>query len=123
MVSMMKNSPATLGQALKALDNRLLYEAFCDQLLKDFRLCGLSVDEIETENIGLLQASLVLIVDGYLSTNAEPLRSLLYRIDIDEKKLVDLITGSEANRPEMISQAIIMRVLQKVWYRLRGSLD
>ena len=115
---MNKIIPSSVDQAIVELEDSILYNSFCDQLMKDFRLCGLSTDDIKTENLDALQQSLLIVIHHLLEKDVESLRALLYRIDLNEEKLVDLMTEGDEGQAERISQALLIRVLQKVWYRL-----
>ena len=119
---MSKNPVGSIEQALVKLDDKRLFDVFCEQLVKDLSLCGLPSDEIDCRDIESVSRSLSAFVSHYLEKDAEALRALLYRIDLSEAALVDLVAMSE-NRNNDIANAIILRELQKVLYRLKGRLD
>ena len=117
-----KSNPTSIQQAIITLDDGSIFDIFCEQLLKDVSLCGLPSEEIDFRDINTLIGSLKDFVMHRMERDAESLRALLYRIDLDEKMLVDLVTSKDENG-ENIANAIVIRELQKVLYRLKGRLD
>lgn len=66
-----------------------------------------------------IRAWLVYQVDHLLSLNSERLQWVLYRIDIDEKKLKNILLANNEEKPvaEIIADLIIARQIEK--YNLR----
>lgn len=53
-----------------------------------------------------------------MDKNFDLLLSSLYRIDIDEKKITDLFSGSNRDYiPEKLAEFVIARQMQKIYYR------
>lgn len=119
---MSNDKPASIDQALIKLDDNSVFDIFREQLLKDVALCGMPSDDIDCNDINALIRSLIAFVEHYMKIDPESLRSLLYRIDLDESILVDLVTAKNQNY-EVLAHAIVIRELQKVLYRIKGRLD
>lgn len=78
----------------------------------------------ETISFTQLQQELAAFVNHLINTNFEKLISLLYRIDISEAKLKELLQHNEdKNAGEIIAALIIERQQQKIKNRQLFSRD
>ncbi|MDA3866052.1 MAG: hypothetical protein PF489_04790 [Salinivirgaceae bacterium] len=116
----MENKLAVLKtiRSLNSLKNWLvdagLVEKVLEQIEKDFAQFGLSVDIHADDIIETMQRH----VDNLLHTNYQQLQNLLYRIDIHEKKMIEL-QQLEVAMPErdVITLLIIQREAEKVFFK------
>jgi hypothetical protein len=78
----------------------------------------------ETISFEQLQQELAAFINHLINTNFEKLISLLYRIDISEAKLKELLQHNEdKNAGEIIAALIIERQQQKIKTRQMFSRD
>jgi hypothetical protein len=62
-----------------------------------------------------LTAALVVHINHLINTNFEKLVNILYRIDVNENKLKELLSRhNEENAATIIAKAVIQRQLQKI---------
>lgn len=94
------------------------------QVIKDFALFGLQIDFPENLSYAYkeLYDQLKVQIEELLTLNSAKLLSLLYQIDIPEKKIreeADHIGGESL--PEIITELILERELKKVLTRIYFS--
>lgn len=105
------------------LNKREILEATINQICKDFNW------ENNFELVALAEtdvfANLVLKVEERLQDLIEKdfgsLMSLLYRIDVSEKRLKQELNASNENSSSVMAKLIVMRELQKVVTRMEYS--
>ncbi len=93
-----------------------------ETISKDFDKAGLSsvITPDGIDNLEQLKKHLTRKITELMDTNYEKLINILYRIDINEKKLNDLF-GSKNREfiPARLAELIIERQLQKISFRNR----
>lgn len=90
-----------------------------EQIKKDFDLYGMEIHFSGNENSAYeeLTSQISPYIENLLNSNYEKFLSLLYRIDVPEKKLSQIIMHSNDVKVLEISDLIIKRELQKVVIR------
>lgn len=94
------------------------------QIIKDFALFGLAVDFPENLDYAYneLYEQLYVQINDLLAVNSTKLLSLLYQIDIPEKKIrSESSKKPEKELPEIITELILERELKKVLTRIYFS--
>lgn len=112
----MSHLPAFTQENLDAYYRRAdLINQTANQIIKDFEWYGMEIkfsgkeENAYTELFDQIKPA----IETLLNNNAEKLMEVLYRIDVNEKKLAD--AGSDkTNVSEVITDLIIRRELQKV---------
>jgi len=73
-----------------------------------------ATNSIQVEPIGEIRARLVFLINELLRTDFHALVQLLYRIDVDEKKLKELLEANPGiDSASIIAALIISRQLEK----------
>ncbi len=100
------------------LINPKIYLALIQQIQKDLQLIGIDflLEEKPLQEEFLLQFQELITV--LIDTNFELFLNLLYRIDLDENKIRNLIQSQNENLYALITFEILKREWQKVWFRL-----
>lgn len=94
------------------------------QVIKDFALFGIQIDFPDNLNYAYeeLYRQLNTQVEELLALNSSKLLSILYQIDIPEKKIrKEADENSERELPEIITELILDRELKKVLTRIYFS--
>ena len=74
-----------------------------------------ATNSIQVEPIGEIRARLVFLINELLRTDFHALVQLLYRIDVDEKKLKELLEANAGiDSASIIAALIISRQLEKI---------
>ncbi|MCA0431075.1 MAG: hypothetical protein LCH32_11315 [Bacteroidetes bacterium] len=94
------------------LINHKLFELFKKQILKDFEMAGIQLDEVLLPNFN----DLVLKLKNLLLKNK--FEALLYRIDISEEQIKNYCSKNEIDFLTAVSELIIKRELQKVIFKI-----
>jgi len=106
-----------LPDILSGITKPDLFEAFKNQLKKDFENCGLNGDfagELMA-NYDLIFEKMLMEIDRISKSQNQKITELLYRIDISEKQIKTLsLEKPKAALNEAIAELIIKRELQKV---------
>ena len=90
-------------------------------IIKDLSLEQESLPS-KVNDLGELKAKLIPIINYLLDTDFNRLLNALYRIDVDESKVKQILaTGLPGLIPENLADIIIKRVLQKVELRKKYS--
>jgi hypothetical protein len=91
-------------------------------IAKDFEITG-SVSLIplaETENLQEFKIYLTGKLSELMENKYDTLLNILYRIDVNEKKLSELFSGKNREYiPEALADLVIERQMQKVYFRKR----
>lgn len=100
-----------------------ILDLFMKQLVKDFQGAGLPAAlELSSAEPAAIRHSVKRAVEMISRGGQDPLQRLLYRIDISEAQLVRYKNSNpERGFEEVVSELIIMRVLQKVILKKRFS--
>lgn len=78
---------------------------------------GYLINKEDINNIEELKKYLSAKIKIFLEEKYNSLINILYRIDIDDKKIEKIFLSKENNIPDMIADLIIERQLQKIYYR------
>lgn len=104
-------------QIAQHLASRELFELFKQQLKKDFSECGCESDFIDSlpSDFNEIKSILSSEIKQNEKRSTFNLQQLLYRIDINEKRLSkELKTQAKEDYLMVISELIIKRILQKI---------
>jgi len=113
-----------LPEPFAALQKANVFNAFAEQLRKDFQGAGIALDEnlVIPSNYQDLKEVLKNFIFSAGSRNSAALPQLLYRIDISEAQLKKYGNiNKEQSFEDLIAELIIKRVLQKVIIRKTHS--
>lgn len=105
----------------KYYDKEDVIRQTANQVLKDFALFGIQIDFPENINYAYkeLYVQLEEKIEGLLALNNQKLLSLLYQIDIPEKKIQRSASAEpERNLSDVVTELILERELKKVLTRL-----
>lgn len=106
-----------LVQISQHLGSRDLFELFKQQLKKDFSECGCESDFVDQlpQDFNEIKRILATEIKQNEKRSTFNLQQLLYRIDINEKRLSkELKTQAKEDYLMVISELIIKRILQKI---------
>ncbi len=101
-----------------------IFELFCAQLIKDFQGAGLNDYQPELFICDPLKVRGKIFEALNIVAAADPqnISRLLYRVDISEKQLNKFSKSQPAlSFPEVVTELVIRRVLQKVILRKKYS--
>lgn len=104
-------------QISQHLATRELFELFKQQLKKDFSECGCESDFVDhlPQDFNEIKRVLAFEIKQNEKRSTFNLQQLLYRIDINEKRLSkELKTQAKEDYLMVISELIIKRILQKI---------
>lgn len=90
-------------------------------LQNDFHLSGIECYLINFQgDVFHLRDSLIPVINRTGGPGSETFYRLLYRVDIPEAKVAEVLSNDDG-RPvmEKISELLIIRALQKAWYRAK----
>lgn len=74
-----------------------------------------ATNSIEEKSSGEIREQLIFLINELISTDFNALVQLLYKIDVDEEKLKQLLkTFKDTNSSSIIADLIINRQLQKI---------
>ena len=104
-------------ELLIAIDENSLYDDLVIQLNKDFEIIGTDVNFLETENPIDLFEYLQEVISQLLEKHFDVFLNLLYRIDINEDVIKDIINQMAEDTEQQIAFAVLKREWQKVWFR------
>ena len=109
---------------LNSLQKKVLFDKFVNQLHKDFELAGFA-KHTPNFNSNNLQHIIDELVISILKIDAALLniQTLLYRIDVSEKQINQLLTNNTDNNNyyQKIAQLIIKRTVQKIILKQQHS--
>lgn len=97
-----------------------LFEAFKNQIKKDFENCGLNSDFVSKilPDYALILQIVALEVNSIIKQSSTKLNELLYRIDISELQIKKLSKQkADSDFIDIVAELIIKRELQKVVIR------
>ena len=97
-----------------------LFENFKIQITKDFELCGFLeyAPKLRTNDLNHVYEEILKSVHQLEKRSSSNLMNLLYRIDLSELQIKQMNqTESEKSFEEILTIAIIKRILQKVVYK------
>ena len=96
-----------------------IIRATADQIIKDFEVFGETIEISGSAETAYneLKSEIFKIVSDLINVNFQKFISLLYRIDLNEKTVKELLKKPSVNFAEMISEMIIERELKKVILR------
>lgn len=109
-----------LPDNFSALAKPDLFEAFKNQIKKDFEMCALNADFVLKldSDYGLLLQSLAKEIEAVMKNYSTKLSELLYRIDISEQQVKKLSKEkTDSHLFDIVAELIIKRELQKVVIR------
>jgi hypothetical protein len=112
------HAPNSLSET--ALVHQLLPTAI-KILQNDFQLSGIECDLSNfQDDVFHLRASIAPLVNRTGGPGSEAFYRLLYRVDIPEAKVSEALSvAGNAEIPVIISELLIIRALQKAYYRLK----
>jgi hypothetical protein len=101
---------------IDSLNSTELFEAFKQQLKKDLEECGcesafVAILPSQFETIKRLLAN---VLKQHEKKPGFNIQQLLYRVDINEKKLNETLKQSKEDYLDIVSELMIKRILQKV---------
>ena len=99
------------------LKEEVIFQLLLQQINKDFLLIGIDYQFKSSINANDFTVKLQQIIMELVDTNFELFLNLLYRIDLDETKIVSIIT-SERDVYSKITFEILKREWKKVWFKL-----
>lgn len=94
-----------------------IFKLLLQQINKDFLLIGMDYHFESSINANDFMVTLQQVIMELVDTNFELFLNLLYRIDLDETKIVSIIT-SEQGVYTKITFEILKREWKKVWFKL-----
>lgn len=96
-----------------------IIRATADQIVKDFEIFGEKIEFSGNADIAYndLKLQILSIISKLIKDDFQKFVSLLYRIDLNEKKVKGLLKNTSGNFEEIISEMIIDRELKKVLTR------
>ena len=113
---MKKNPKSPIKIELKSLNDTRLFNDVVLQLEKDINLTGIGHDGLKFQNPSQCLTSLYELIKSNLIHNPENVRSLLYRVDLDEAIFNQLLHSFESEEKFLneVVKLVLMRELQKV---------
>lgn len=89
-------------------------------LQKDFELSNIACNLSRVDDVYALRDQIIPLVEFTGGPGSEAFYRLLYRVDIPESKVAEVLQ-SASDQPIMsrISEMLIIRALQKAWYRAK----
>lgn len=112
------NSLNTPNELLVLKD--VFYLKVIEQLLKDFNLSGIELELDKASDPVRLWQCMSTRIDELIRDNPEKIRSLLYRVDLDENLVNKRVLENNADSlPQELSKLILLRLIQKVESRSR----
>ncbi len=91
------------------------------QIIKDFNSIGLYPELAETENPKDFYAELYRIIQYLVEQRFGDFLNLLYRIDVPEQKIKQLIAQANEDVITPITLLVLQREYQKIWLRKKYS--
>lgn len=87
-------------------------------LQKDFELSNIACNLSPTDDVFALREQLIPVIEKTNGPGSEAFYRLLYRVDIPESKVAEALqVASDQPIMSRISEMLIIRALQKAWYR------
>jgi len=111
----------TLNELENQVSTPLIFLDVIKQINKDFELVGIDYKLEVKEHFYDFSAAFQQIIEDIINTNFDVFLNLLYRIDLDETKIRNIIQAEEDNIYAKISFEILKREWQKVWFRKNYS--
>lgn len=111
----------TLNELENQVRAHLIILDVIKQINKDFELVGIDYKFKVKEHFYDFSAAFQQIIEHIINTNFDVFLNLLYRIDLDETKIRNIIQVEEENIYAKISFEILKREWQKVWFRKNYS--
>lgn len=87
------------------------------QIEKDLALEPLPVAPGDANFFGKLDHELHSILNAIIAKHPQMLPNLIYRIDVDEKKIRSILANPEVDAAEALAQLILHRAAKKIFYR------
>ena len=121
----MNHEHRTVNHAPSSLNETELVEALLPSAIKilqnDFHLSGIECYLHNFQgDVFHLRNSIVPLVERTGGPGSEIFYRLLYRVDIPESKVAEALSnGGDTPIPVIISELLIIRALQKAWYRAK----
>ncbi|MEE9348564.1 MAG: hypothetical protein V3U80_00800 [Flavobacteriaceae bacterium] len=107
----------TNEELLFQIDSDSLYKDLINQLNKDFEIIGTDVDFSETKSPSNLAIFLQEVIAQLLEKHFDTFLNLLYRVDVKEAIIKEIINIQKETMIQEISFLILKREWQKVWYK------
>jgi hypothetical protein len=99
------------------IDKTNLYQKIINQLNKDFELIGIDFSFDQNQDPKEFYIHLLDVVETIIQNKSDDFLNLLYRIDIDEIQIRNLIKNNSNKLINQISFLILKREWQKVWFK------
>ena len=109
--------PKTVSELMLVVSKDNLINSIIQQLNKDFHLCNLNINYELDLTASLLFEKLVIDVHELFTDQYDDYLNLMYRMDISEQALLQIIDGNSTYVSEQISFLILKRAYQKVWLK------
>jgi hypothetical protein len=123
---MPKNAPQLFSnkkdalQSLSKLEQMEMLKKLIMQLNKDLSLSGIDTQFDISWNPESLISNLTKIIATLLEKDYQKFMNFLYRIDIPEKKLGNIVTSDFSEAVNEIVLMVLKKEWQKVWFRNRN---
>lgn len=99
------------------LDTSALRKQLLAQIEKDLELETLNISTDETPFFEDLKDELVVVLRHFMEHDAHRLPNLIYRVDLHELKVKQLLANPEVDAAKGLADEIIFREMKKVFYR------
>lgn len=116
-----KNNTSLL--LLEEIENKHLLIELIRQLNKDLKLAGLSLQLTEDIRAKELVSELRYILLGMITDNFGDYLNFLYRVDVSENNLKTLKEIDPEKIATAVTQMVLEREWQKVWFRNKNRLQ
>lgn len=121
LISTKLNSPTLSNSTIEKYRHNLeVIRNTASQIIKDFELFGIEIAFSGNEQSAYeeLKTQIILVISNLYNENYPTFNALLYRIDVDEKKVQEVLRdSSKENQAELLSQLILEREFIKVLFK------
>ena len=107
-------------QSLFALEQMEMLKKLIEQLNKDLSLSGIDTQFDINWNPESLISNLTKIIAALMEKDYQKFMNFLYRVDIPEKKLGNIVTSDFNAAVNEIVLMVLKKEWQKVWFRNRN---
>jgi len=109
------------NELLFQIEKPLLYQDLINQLNKDFEITGTTIDFLKVKSPSKLFGFLEDAISELVQKDFDIFLNLLYRIDINEHQIKEIINQANENVEKQITFLILKREWQKVWLKRNYS--
>jgi len=99
------------------IQEKIIYKNLLLQINKDFQLIGIDFDCDTNTSFDVFFQSFKELIEDIVNSDFELFLNLLYRIDLDETKIRNIIQSENDDLYAVLSFEILKREWQKVWLR------